>query len=94
MVTGFDNKTPGTIQLTVNYEGFTDTFNVTITTQKIPNNSNIHTDSTKGEEQDKIIEDKVLPVAGLRNILLATIILLIIVSICMFYKVKKYKDVK
>ena len=94
MVTRFDNKTPGAIQLTVNYEGFTDRFNVTIKLKEIQNNHNENIDTTNKEEQDTTIANKVLPTTGLKSIIIISIILLATISVYMYYKVRKYKDVK
>lgn len=93
MVTGFDNKTAGTIQLTVTYGEFTDSFNVTIIAKPIENKTDTNTDVTEPKVEDTTVSDKVIPKAGTENIILIIIILLIIISIYMFYKTRKYKDI-
>lgn len=105
MITGFDSSVVGTIAVTVNYAGKTDSYNVRINPIKSDNEKNDNkTDDKKMEDNKVLEEDKnsktedntiakdILPKAGTISYILLTLILISIIIVS-YIKYNKFKDI-
>lgn len=105
MITGFDSSVIGTIAVTVNYAGKTDSYNVRINPIKSDNEKNDNkTDDKKMEDNKVLEEDKnsktedntiakdILPKAGTISYILLTLILISIIIVS-YIKYNKFKDI-
>ena len=102
MISGFDNKKVGAVQITVKYEGYTDTYNVEIIAKKSTENNNENNTKEEikeevkesGKAEDSTIADTIIPKAGGRKTIIGLIIIFGIIMIVAAYQKNKYKDVK
>lgn len=97
-ITGFDNNTIGTNVVTVEYEGETTTFDITIIAQsdKVEQENNVGNGLNKNNSttmKNKKIPT-ILPYTGIQNLIIIAIIGMIIINIMLYKKNKKYKDIK
>ena len=90
MITGFDNKIVGIVQIVVKYENCVDTYNVKIIPEE-NSDKNIEEDKKTG---DKTVATTIIPNAGKSKTILCFIIILCIIIVIVAYKKNKYKDIK
>jgi len=102
MIVGFDNSTAGIIALLVNYEGFNDSYNIRITKEEVLKNEGKYDNKIpeieKSEEQQQLKNDvnnkiMILPYAGKASLSII-LISIIIFSVIVYIKYRKYRDIE
>ena len=92
MITGFDSTVLGTIQVTVNYAGKTDNYNIKINPVVEEKSTAEKGENNKVQNNDETIAKEILPKAGIMSYILVLLVLINAVIIT-YIGYKKNKDI-